>query len=133
LIDFDDVEEMFMEDIVKRLHSIFDVPPDRYRGPCWRPAADIYRTQTGWLVKYDLAGVTSNDIEITISGSTVTLHGCRRDWRLEDGCRHYSMEIPYSAFERSIDLACELERARLKIQWRDGILLLRLLCEGGPK
>lgn len=102
----------------------------RWSEPCWRPAADIYRTTTGWLIKYDLAGVTAKDIEVAISGPTVTINGCRRDWRMESGCTHYAMEIPYSRFERTIELPCELDRARLKIQWRDGILLLRVLCQG---
>jgi len=37
----------------------------------WRPAADIYRTRTGWLVKYDLAGVKRKDIEVTVKGSKI--------------------------------------------------------------
>ena len=98
--------------------------------PCWRPAADLYRTATGWLIKYDLAGVTAKDIEITISGATITINGCRRDWWLEEDCIHYAMEISYSRFERTIELPYRLDRARLKVQWRDGILLLRVLCQG---
>lgn len=104
---------------------------DRHCDPCWHPAADIFHTTTGWLIKYDLAGVSTRDIEIAISGSSITLGGCRRDAALEEGCSHYAMEIPYSRFERVIELPCELDRARLKIQWREGILWLRVLCQGG--
>ncbi|HEX7230809.1 MAG TPA: Hsp20/alpha crystallin family protein [Candidatus Binatia bacterium] len=100
--------------------------------PYWRPSADIYRTKKGWLIKYDLAGVTTKDIAITVEGPTVTLDGCRRDWSLGEDLRHYAMEIAYSRFARTIQLPCDLERAQLKIQWRDGILLLRVLCQGEP-
>jgi HSP20 family protein len=121
-----------MRDNLAPLAVFFGAAMDRCGELRWRPAADIYRTQTGWLVKYDLAGVTTKDVEIAISGSTVTLRGCRRDGQPENGCTHYAMEISYSRFERAIELPCELDRAQLKIQWRDGILLLRLFCEGEP-
>jgi HSP20 family protein len=55
---------------------------------CWRPAADIYRTRTGWLIKYDVAGVKPDEIEVTVRGSQVIIRGVRRDGRLEDGSSH---------------------------------------------
>jgi HSP20 family protein len=96
----------------------------------WQPAADIYRTRTGWLVKYDLAGVKTEDIEVTLTGSQITISGFRRDWQLEDGCRHYSMEISYNRFERMLELPCDLARAEVQLEGREGILLLRLTCRG---
>ncbi len=96
----------------------------------WRPSADIYRTRNGWLVKYDLAGVKTDDIEVTVKGSQITIHGFRRDWRLEDGCSHYSMEISYNRFERTVELPGNLEGAQVQIEGREGILLVRLTCQG---
>jgi HSP20 family protein len=114
------------------LEQVFASLGEGSSGPCWRPPVDIYRTNTGWLIKYDLAGVATKDIEITIEGSTLTLAGCRRDWRWAEKLRHYAMEIAYSRFARAIELPRDLEGAQLRIQWRDGILLLRVLCQGEP-
>jgi HSP20 family protein len=97
---------------------------------CWRPAADIYRTPRGWLVKCDLAGVKREDLEVTVRGSQITISGLRRDWRLEDGCSHYSMEIAYNRFERTLKLPCDLDDADIQIEAREGILLVRLTCQG---
>jgi HSP20 family protein len=96
----------------------------------WRPAADVYRTRTGWLIKYELAGVAADDIEVTVLGSCITIRGMRRDWQLEDGARHYSMEISYNRFERTLELPCDLSGVEVEIQGREGILLLRLTCQG---
>lgn len=96
----------------------------------WRPFADIYRTPSGWLIKYDLAGVKLEDVEVTVKGSEITVSGFRRDWKLEEGSTHYSMEISYNRFERTIDLPCELDGARVAIEGRDGLLLVRLICQG---
>ena len=96
----------------------------------WRPLADIYRTRTGWLIKYDLAGVKPDDIEIFVRGSEITVRGFRRDWKLEEGWTHYSMEISYNRFERAIELPCVLDGAEVEVECREGILLVRLTCQG---
>ena len=119
-----------MSDTFDRMQSMFDGAIQRSGEIFWRPAADIFRTRTGWLIKYDLAGVRSEDIEVTVLGSRITVRGMRRDWQLEDGARHYSMEISYNRFERTLELPCDLSGAEVEIQGREGILLLRLTCQG---
>src|SRR5919106_5522780 len=96
----------------------------------WRPSADIYQTRNGWLVKFDLAGVRLEDIKIAFRGPQFTISGFRRDWKLEEGCSHYSMEISYNRFERTLELPCDLEGAEVKVEGREGILLVRLTCQG---
>ena len=94
----------------------------------WQPAVDIYKANGGWILKFDLAGVRLEDIRVQVSQRTVTVSGVRRDWLMEDaGCRHYSMEINYSRFERSIELPEDLNRANIGLDYKDGILLVRLL------
>lgn len=95
----------------------------------WQPAADVYRTHSGWLVKFDLAGVRRNDVRLTIHGSELTLSGCRRDELIEEGFLHYRMEIAYSCFERTIEMPCDLARAEILTEMRDGMLLIRITPE----
>ena len=121
---------VLMQDTLNQRSVVFGAAIHLGGETYWRPAADIYRTRTGWLVKYDLAGVKREDIEVTVRGSQITLNGFRRDWRLEDGCSHYSMEISYNRFERTLELPCDLEGAQIKLEGREGILLVRLICEG---
>ena len=45
----------------------------------WTPAADVYRTREGWLVKVDLAGVSPDEVEITVAGRSLVVAGIRRD------------------------------------------------------
>lgn len=97
----------------------------------WQPAVDIYRTSWGWILKLDLAGVRLEDIHVHLSKRTVTVSGVRRDCMIEDGCRHYSMEISYSHFRRSIELPDELLKAKIRTDYRDGILYVRIGVEEG--
>lgn len=96
----------------------------------WQPSADIYRTRDGWLLKFDLAGVQIQDVTVSIRGRRVFVTGVRRDSFVEEGCSHYSMEISYNRFERSIEMPADLENARVTIAARDGLLLVRMSTEG---
>ena len=100
----------------------------------WKPSVDIYKNSDGWILKFDLAGVRLDDVTAQLSAQSVTVRGIRRDWMLEDtGCHHYSMEISYSRFERTVELPEDLTSARFRLDYRDGILLVRILRREEPK
>ncbi len=98
----------------------------------WSPPVDIYRMRDGWLVKFDLAGVLRNDLQLAVSGRRLTLRGRRRDWCVEQGvaCSAYSMEITYSDFQRTVELPVDIERMRITTDYRDGMLLVQLAAQG---
>jgi HSP20 family protein len=103
-----------------------DLRHRRPSGRLWNPAADVYRTRDGWLVKLDLAGVKSDDIEITLDGALLRVSGLRRDSFCGEGISHYQLEITYSRFEKIIQFPCSIESATVERDYRDGLLLLRL-------
>ena len=96
----------------------------------WRPLADIYRTDRGWLIKFELAGVPAEDILISASGRFLTVAGIRRDLTEDQVRSHHLMEIPYNRFERTVELPCDVESSHLDIQLRNGILTVRVSTEG---
>ena len=96
----------------------------------WQPLADVYRTRDGWLLKFDLAGVRPEDVRVIVQGRRVSVSGVRRDLMLEEGCSYYSMEISYNRFERSLDMPADLEHARITLEARNGLLLVRMITEG---
>jgi HSP20 family protein len=95
-------------------------------GAAWHPAADVYQTRDGWLVKFDLAGVRPEDVELRVAGHRLTVRGTRRDACIDEGCHTYRMEIAYSQFERSLELPFDLGRARITYEFREGMLLVRI-------
>ena len=95
----------------------------------WRPATDVYRTPDGWLVKFELAGVEPEDIELTALGRVLRVRGRRRDCCLSEGCRQVRMEIAYNRFERQVELPENLESARIDTEFRHGMLLVSVRRE----
>ena len=92
----------------------------------WCPAADVYRTDWGWILKLDLAGVRLEDVQVHISRRSISVSGMRRDCMSEDSCRFYSMEITYSRFHRTIELPEDLEGSKVQMDYRDGLLMIRV-------
>lgn len=91
---------------------------------CWRPSVDVYRVQDAWLVKFDLAGVRKEDIQVTLDANRLIVRGIRRDLTILDGQRAYSMEIDYNQFERVVELPVNVETARFASDYRDGMFLV---------
>jgi HSP20 family protein len=98
-------------------------------GRLWNPAADVYRCSEGWIVKVDLAGVCSDDLEIKLSGNQLRVSGCRRDTVFREGFVYQQMEITYSRFEKTIDFPCQLEGGSWEHHYNDGFLIINLQCE----
>ena len=96
----------------------------------WRPAADVYRTPSGWFVKLELAGVPKDEIEVSVSGHLLRVRGRRRDTQFAEAAEHYSLEISYSEFERCIELPCNLEEADVSAQCQEGMLLVAIVPKG---
>jgi HSP20 family protein len=100
--------------------------PSRPSGRLWNPAADVYRTHDGWIVKVDLAGIRSADVEVAIDGQLLRISGLRRDSVCGEGVSHYQLEITYSRFEKIVQFPCSIEHATITRDYRDGLLILQL-------
>ena len=68
-----------------------------------------------------------------MNANQVQVTGLRRDCISESdqGAVCYAMEISYNRFERIITLPCEVESARFSLEFREGILLVRIVEEEG--
>ena len=98
-------------------------------GRLWHPAADVYRSSDGWIVKVDLAGVCMDELEVEIRGSVLTISGCRKDTHIREGFTYQQMEITYSRFEKSIQFPAPLEGASIRQDYSDGFLIINVRRE----
>ena len=119
-------------DLARLMHALLSPATDTRAQVDWSPAVDVYRTRQGWLVKFDLAGVSPGELELIPSGHRLTVRGRRRDWCIHEAqcCSAYSMEITYSQFHRTIELPCDVDSLQIGMDYRDGMLLVRLSERG---
>ena len=95
-------------------------------GQLWYPAADVYQTPEGWIVKVELAGVSVEDVEIDIQGNVLYIAGARKDRSCAVGVSFHQMEITYSRFEKTLQFPAPIEGARIEHNFEDGILMIQL-------
>src|SRR6266853_5927063 len=114
------------ESLERYFRSIQSSRDTRPSGRLWCPAADVYRTENGWIVKVDLAGIEPGDVQVTLDGRILRISGSRRDGTCGEGISHYQLEITYSRFEKMIEFPRSIEHAAIERDYRDGLLIVRL-------
>ncbi len=90
---------------------------------------DVYETPDNLEIIAALPGVSSNDLNVTATGDTVTIKAKipseteqkeSREWTW------YLHEIPHGEFSRTIDLPVEVNPQQAKASFQDGLLKLVL-------
>ncbi len=121
------------ESIERYFHFLAAPNRSRPSGKLWYPAADVYNTPDGWIVKIELAGVSAEDLEIEIEGNTLYIAGIRRDKTCNaSGVSYQQMEITYSRFEKNLQFPDVIEGAKLEHDYTDGLLFI-YLKKGGTE
>ena len=92
----------------------------------WYPAADVYETPEGWLVKVELAGVSAEDVQFDIQGNQLYIAGCRRDRSCAAGVTYQQMEITYSHFEKTLRFPASIDGALVEHNFENGLLIIHL-------
>lgn len=95
-------------------------------GRLWYPAADVFQTPEGWVVKVELAGVSAEDIEIDVQGNALYIAGSRKDRSCAAGVSYQQMEISYSNFEKTLRFPGVIENAKIEHQFENGLLIIHL-------
>ncbi|MGE3468164.1 MAG: Hsp20/alpha crystallin family protein [Pyrinomonadaceae bacterium] len=95
-------------------------------GQIWYPAADVYQTPDGWVVKVELAGVSAEDTVIEIQGNVLYVAGCRKDKSCAAGATYQQMEITYSNFEKTLRFPAPIDNAKVEHQFESGLLIITL-------
>jgi HSP20 family protein len=89
-------------------------------------ALDMYETEDAVVVKTAVPGVKSDDIDITISGNTLSISGetkVEEEVKEENYIRH---ERRYGSFSRSVVLPESVNPDEAEASFEDGILTLSI-------
>jgi HSP20 family protein len=92
----------------------------------WSPVVDVAEDGNEVVLRAELPGVKQSDIDIELTGDTLTLRGERK---LEDEVRKDSfvrVERAYGRFQRIFTLGVPVRSDRVSAEYRDGILEVRL-------
>lgn len=88
----------------------------------WVPTTDVYTTENGLVVKVELAGMRSENLEIIVEGSRLRISGSRPDGCRAPNCSFLVMEINYGPFECVLDLPQGYDLNQAKASYLNGFL-----------
>ncbi len=98
----------------------------------WVPNTDVYATDNGLVVKVELAGMRSENLEITVENNRLRIAGNR-----PDGCRaakaHFLvMEINYGPFESMLEVPPGYDLSQAKATYLNGFLRIDVPLAARP-
>ena len=88
----------------------------------WVPNTDVYATDSGLVIKVELAGMRSEHLEITVEGSRLRISGTRPDGCRAPKCSFLVMEINYGPFESVLELPPGYDLGQAKAAYLNGFL-----------
>jgi len=129
---FDDFERM-LENFWRQPFPSFCPPfPSLFRqlgGGIFRggPSVDVYEEKNNVVVKAEIPGLTKEDVQVTLTDTTITLSGEKKKEEEEGKEDEYSYsERTYGKFSRTLSLPCNVKSDKGKATFKDGILVVKI-------
>ncbi|MCE5323574.1 Hsp20/alpha crystallin family protein [bacterium] len=107
-----------------RINRIFNESAGRAESASsrtWSPVVDILETQSDLVVRAELPGMNRDDIDIEVTGESLTIRGERKfDEASKD--EYIRVERPYGPFQRSFSIGVPVQPNKVKAGYHDGLL-----------
>ncbi|HET7754056.1 MAG TPA: Hsp20/alpha crystallin family protein [Anaeromyxobacteraceae bacterium] len=86
------------------------------------PSFDVKETKDAYVFTADLPGVRESDLELSLTGSRLTISGRREEEKKEEDDRWYAYERRYGSFSRAFTLPDGIDGDHVQADLKDGVL-----------
>jgi HSP20 family protein len=95
---------------------------DEFERADWTPAADIYETDSSYLIAVDLPGVDREALQIDLDDNRLVIKGNRA---VEEPTKQPA-ERPAGKFLRTFSVPGSVDQSQIGADYKDGVLQVRL-------
>jgi HSP20 family protein len=88
----------------------------------WAPAIDVVAKDGDLVLRAELPGVKSEDVDITLNENVLTVSGERKAEQEEERGGYYVRERRYGSFSRSLTLPQGVDESKIHARYEDGVL-----------
>jgi len=99
---------------------------ERFFGTGFAPEFDISETDTEVILKADLPGVDPKDVEISLTGDTVTIRGEKKEEKEEKSESVHRVERRYGSFCRAFTLPSDVQEDKVEAAYKNGVLTVKM-------
>jgi len=103
-----------------------DMTENRIRKAPSFPAINVWAADDRAKITSEIPGVNKDDLEINLTGDTLTLSGVREQAEMPEGARYHRQERRYGEFNRSIQLPYTVDVNKVKAAFKNGVLTVEL-------
>jgi HSP20 family protein len=96
------------------------------RGGTWVPSIDVSDHENEILIRAEVPGLDPKDVDISVTGDTLTLSGEKKDEREEKDTGYYHSERYYGSFRREIPLPAGCDLNQITAEYDKGVLTVRV-------
>jgi HSP20 family protein len=118
-----------LEEVGRRFEDVFGRPllPGIWRvfpseEMVWAPAIDVLEKEDRFLVKVELPGVKEEDVNVTVTGGTLTIEGEKSAESETEKKGYYYRETSYGSFSRSITIPPTVDASKIEASYDKGVL-----------
>ncbi|MBD3814297.1 MAG: Hsp20/alpha crystallin family protein [Betaproteobacteria bacterium] len=90
------------------------------------PAVDVVEKDDAFEISAELPGMDEKDVEVKLSGNTLTIKGEKRQERKEEKQGYYLSERSYGSFQRSFNVPDSVEKDKIQARFNKGVLMLSM-------
>ncbi|MEK7616397.1 MAG: Hsp20/alpha crystallin family protein [Patescibacteria group bacterium] len=119
-------EEQFGTATLAMAPAAKKAPPPSGKDDEGQLTVDVYQTDDEIVIKSTIAGVTVDDIDISITNDMITIKGKRNPDEHIDQSDYYYQELYWGQFARSIILPEDIDVEKAAASMKNGILTIRL-------
>ncbi len=119
-------EMMTLREAMDRLFEDAYTQPLAFNGGNSAPAIDMYQTEDDVVVKATMPGLKPEDVDITVTGETLTLRGEYKQENEQKNARYHIREQRSGSFERSLMLPTDVKAEKAKADFEDGVLTITM-------
>lgn len=92
----------------------------------WVPSADIFESDSEFVLILDISSVDPKKIDILIEAGYLVVKGIRKESAKHKKRHYHTMEIDYGPFERRFELPVALDKKNIISKYNDGFLEINL-------
>lgn len=92
----------------------------------WSPTVDVAESDREVVVRVELPGIDSQDLDVSISGNQLVLSGEKKESAESKGKDFHHSESRYGSFRRSVRLPEGIDTENVDAQYVNGVLTMHL-------
>jgi len=118
-----------LQELRNRMNRLFEESgrsSDEAPARVWAPAVDVAENDEEIVLYAELPGMSKENIDIQLTGDTLTLRGERQFEQAQRGEHFHRIERQYGPWQRTFQIEVPLDTQRVSASYDEGVLTVHL-------